>query len=271
MPPPYINSHIDQCLLHPGPKSSRSVLKTSSAGQRLSDVSESLANTSGSHAVEAKSWSPLQVPPKLVGTLASEKLLRTSLKRYGVPTDGKKQDLIHRYNTFRVEVEAANDRQESTTYESLARKVVQKEKALAAASLLQKIKSSEVKPYIHGCSYSQPVKNEAREELEDNAHLLLSHPREIILCGDDFHDLIKVTTMRDELRKKLNDNNHRKGTSFQEEVQEGVEMAAGSIPQDDGEVNDMDSKINRDRIIRAELEAATEDLGHCFCSDDEVW
>lgn len=44
------------------------------------------------------------------------------------------QDMLERYNRLRLEVELANDRQECTSYEKLARRVVQQERQRAAGA-----------------------------------------------------------------------------------------------------------------------------------------
>lgn len=62
----YINSHVDQCL----------------------------ANAGGQHCGPAggtSTWLPLPVPAKIVPSFASEKSLRQMLKKYSLPTDGKKK------------------------------------------------------------------------------------------------------------------------------------------------------------------------------------
>ena len=73
---------------------------------------------------------------QVVPTLVSEKALRSLLQRFGLPFDGRKAELLERYNALRLEVEVANDRRERTTYARLVRRVVAAERGKAASAFL---------------------------------------------------------------------------------------------------------------------------------------
>jgi hypothetical protein len=160
-----LNSHIDSCLAHPPEKTG--------------------------NAPSASTWKPVQVPPKLMGTLATEKSIRQALRKYSLPAaDGRKADLIDRYNRFRMEVTLANDTQEQTTYEKIAWRVSNKERKRAAASL-RRMNTAAPKPVIDMTTTNQT---------DVDAY---SHPREIQTQGYSFEELIRVTRLRDAVRKRM--------------------------------------------------------------------
>lgn len=199
----YINSHIDQCLSHGnainnGNESNRSKNCEKNEDRKMTNA--------GGQELEVKTR--LVVPPKLVGTLSSEKLLKTTLKRYGLPTDGKKSEMIDRYNKFRLEVETANDKQEITSYEKLARRVAHKERQIAAASLLNTSISKSSKKMKKGSIYYSTTADGVVEIADGPVQEKLEyhHPRDIELTGCTFEELIEVTKQRDALRRKLNAN-----------------------------------------------------------------
>jgi hypothetical protein len=207
----FVNSHIDHCLVNIDRQNANT---TTEAGAKPghpsteNDESESKKNT-------CEDWAPLPVPPKFIGNLVTEKMIRASLRKYGVATDGKKPELIDRYNTFRLEIEIANDRQEKTTYDKIASRISQKERAKAAASLLNKPISGSSKRQIHESRTltltgmnQQRVQTTILPQGQTHTDVLnvdlskISHPREIELHGSSFEDLIKVTLLRDRFRKK---------------------------------------------------------------------
>lgn len=165
-----LNTHIDSCLAQ-GPG------KAPNAGNRPS----------------ASAWKPLQVPPKLMANLTSEKTVRNSLRKYGIPAEGRKSDLLDRYNRFRMEVTIANDRQEHTTYEKIAWRVSKKEKRKAAASLLR----MDLHPQ-QPSQKNRPVNDTAHHGID-----AYSHPREVQTQGHSYQELIRVTKLRDAVRKKM--------------------------------------------------------------------
>ena len=105
----YINSHVDQCLNNP------------QAAELRMHTQQAEAGPSRQHHAH---FVPLVVPPKLVPTLVSEKSLRQMLRKYDVSAEGKKPELLEKYNKLRIEVELANDRQEKTTYSRLAKNML---------------------------------------------------------------------------------------------------------------------------------------------------
>ncbi|KAI8101427.1 hypothetical protein M9435_001533 [Picochlorum sp. BPE23] len=165
-----LNSHIDSCLAQPLEKASN--VENQSSGS---------------------TWKPLQVPPKLMGSLASEKSIRQALRKYSLPaTEGRKADLIDRYNRFRMEVTLANDKQEQTTYEKIAWRVSKKEKRRAAASLLRMDMQATT------------TTSKAVIDMTDHTDIdAYSHPREVQIHGSSFEELIRVTKLRDAVRKKM--------------------------------------------------------------------
>ncbi|GAB4819882.1 hypothetical protein N2152v2_006928 [Parachlorella kessleri] len=82
---------------------------------------------------EEEEFVPLLVPAKLVPSLVTDKTLRGFLQKYGLPTDGKKKDMMERYNALRLAVETANDRHERVTYQQLSSRVVRQERQRASA------------------------------------------------------------------------------------------------------------------------------------------
>ncbi|KDD72725.1 hypothetical protein H632_c2972p0 [Helicosporidium sp. ATCC 50920] len=75
---------------------------------------------------------PLAVPPKLVPSLSSERALRSLLRRYHLPTEGRKGELAERYARLRLEAQTANDRGEQATFAVLAQRVVAQERKRVA-------------------------------------------------------------------------------------------------------------------------------------------
>lgn len=77
----YINSHVDQCLAG-GQEPAAGVGGGGTAPAGRQKLQQGVA---------AEPFEPLAVPVKLVPNLASERSLRQLLKRYSLPTDGKKK------------------------------------------------------------------------------------------------------------------------------------------------------------------------------------
>lgn len=204
----FVNSHIDQCLVNADRQNT-----TTEAGAKTghpSTESKELESKKSTY----EDWAPLPVPPKFIGNLVTEKMIRASLRKYGVATDGKKPELIDRYNKFRLEIEIANDRQEKTTYDKIASRISQKERVKAAASLLNKPISSSSKRQMNDSRMTlpgmnqQPVQTNILPQGQTKTDVLdvdlskISHPREIQLHGASFEHLIQVTLLRDRFRKK---------------------------------------------------------------------
>lgn len=202
----FINSHVDRCLVDVDRQNANTTTEAGNPIGRSEAVEE---KTEDGHA----DWAPLPVPPKFVGNLVTEKMIRASLRKYGVSTDGKKPELIDRYNKFRLEIEIANDKQEKTTYDKIASRISQKERVRAAASLLNKPVNSGSKRQINDSSM-KPTGNrpQAQTNVLPDAQVhtrglhvdfsKMSHPREIELHGSSFKDLIQVTLLRDRFRKQ---------------------------------------------------------------------
>eukprot|EP00890_Picochlorum_soloecismus_P002726 jgi/Picsp_1/3454/NSC_06292-R1_e3 ubiquitin-protein ligase rad18 len=204
----FINSHIDQCLVDIDGQNANGTAETGTKrGHAMG--SEALEGKKDGHA----DWTPLPVPPKFIGNLVTEKMIRASLRKYGVATDGKKPELIDRYNRFRLEIEVANDKQETTTYDKIASRISQKERVRAAASLLNKpVSSSSKRQFNDSRMKLASNRQEAQANILPQAQThnggpdvdfsKIGHPREIELHGSSFAELIKVTLLRDRFRKK---------------------------------------------------------------------
>ncbi len=152
-------------------------------------------------------WKPLEVPSKIIGTLANDKTIKNALRKYGLPCEGKKPELIDRYNRFRTEVEIANDKQEVTTYEKIVFRIAKQESYKAAASLF-KYKKNETSSL--NTSMMRSTKKEIKMIDKDGVIDMTlqsspaKHPSEIVLPDDpSYTDLIRITKRRDRLRKQL--------------------------------------------------------------------
>jgi len=159
----------------------------------------------------------LAVPPKLVAALVTDKQLRAMLKRYGLASDGKKADLLERYNRFRLAVETANDREERTSYERLAFRLAGQEKRKAAASLLSSRTTStpsgtiiECGGFGGGAGIHGSVRQHIRIESVPPGPEGATTGEGLTLTGWSFKELIAVCRARDRARKAartLNPNN----------------------------------------------------------------
>lgn len=93
----YINSHVDLCLLGGGggdgsSQPGKAVMGDAEAGVGNRQLlSVSVAHQNEEALVPGEPFRPLMVPPKVVPGLASEKSLRALLKKYSLPTEGKKK------------------------------------------------------------------------------------------------------------------------------------------------------------------------------------
>ncbi|KAI3434470.1 hypothetical protein D9Q98_002547 [Chlorella vulgaris] len=128
----YILEHVDSCLASGGATEQPTA---GGSNSRLGSAARPAA-PSAAAAAAGSVFKPLAVPAKLVPSLTSEKALRAACKRYGLPLEGRKKDLLERYNTLRLLVEVANDKQEGITYERLAKRVVQQQRQDAASKML---------------------------------------------------------------------------------------------------------------------------------------
>lgn len=135
----------------------------------------------------------LTVPPRLVPTLISEKSLRAALRKYGLPSEGRKSELLERYNRMRLAVETANDKGEAVSYAKLAHKVMAQERQRAVASLLVQTDN------ING-SFAKPgalhVENTTTIDKDLDVVTYVVGP------GTSFKELIAVTKARDAARKR---------------------------------------------------------------------
>jgi hypothetical protein len=91
-----------------------------------------------------------------------------------------------------MEVTLANDKQEQTTYEKIAWRVSKKEKRRAAASLLRMDMQATTTPKASVIDMTDHTDIDA-----------YSHPREVQIQGSSFEELIRVTKLRDAVRKKM--------------------------------------------------------------------
>lgn len=162
------------------------------------------------------SWKPLEVPSKIIGTLANDKTIKAALKKYGIPCEGKKSELMDRYNRFRTEVEIANDKHEATTYERIVFRIAKQEKYKAAASLFKSRTNdtSTLHPSTSMfCTSLGQVQKKKSKRRDDNQGGIIDmtlqsppakHPSDIQLPEDpSYEDLIKITKRRDRLRRRL--------------------------------------------------------------------
>lgn len=221
----YINSHVDSCLRRsqngdvPSP-SQALPLPSSRLGPGLVGIGVVCHNYNKNNGKEAdasmpinpeKSFQLLPVPPKLAPALATDKSLRGMLKKYGLPVEGKKPELLDRYNKFRLTVELANDRGEPTSYDQLAKKVMK----MAASTERQK--PGLLAPLLlQGREGHHHHHNSRPSSSSGGGGGMLQHPssslgaafggggphdNSIPLTGYSFKELIEVARKRDAARK----------------------------------------------------------------------
>lgn len=274
---------MDQCLvsttLHPsqtaaGVDENKAVALESSSGgagtSGMTNVSKgSVEDLTEDHLCTKKSplelFKPLIIPPKIVGSLTSDKSLRDMLKKYSLQTDGKKNELIERYNKFRLEVQTANDREEKVTYARIAQRVSAQEKQRAAMSLLR---SSTQVNKIGGDLISGVKKS-------TGADFVGADGLPIILTGSSFKELIAVTKARDAARRAARANNEEKRNMEQQSddnhmKREGAELVlnAGTQPHtisDKGE--HIETIAEKKRRVLSELGLET----GSYDDDDDEW
>lgn len=178
----YINSHVDQCLI-----------STSENSRSHKAIVQNQKKSSDSVVQDEKASCMLTVPPRLVPTLVSEKSLRAALRKYGLPSEGRKSELLERYNRMRLAVETANDKGEAVSYAKLAHKVMAQERQRAVASLLVQTDN------ING-SFAKPgalhVENTTTIDKDLDVVTYVVGP------GTSFKELIAVTKARDAARKR---------------------------------------------------------------------
>lgn len=210
----FINSHVDLCLVG-GSQPSKAAGGSGDGGSRASIAAAATRAEKGP-------FEPLAVPPKLVPSLTTDKSLRQLLRKYGMNTDGKKKELLDRWSRLRLAVEMANDKQESTTYKQLAKRVAAQERQMAAVQLLQPASKAVGTASVAGaairataaavgaaehCSaaaapWASGQDAAAPGTLQVDADSA-SHPAAIILTGCSYRELIAVTRQRDALRKRV--------------------------------------------------------------------
>ena len=181
----YINSHVDACLN--GHSS-----KAAPPEQAEPDQARTEAQAPSASAAPE----PLVLPPKLVPTFLTDKALRQLLKRFCLPTDGRRAEMVTRYTRLRREVEVANDRGERTSYARLARRVLGAERQVAAATLLGGGAPAEAH---HPCASGGraavvDLVGGGRDVLRDTTNSDL---------GDSWRELVEATRRRDAARKAL--------------------------------------------------------------------
>ena len=227
----YINSHVDSCLRRsqngdmPSP-SQPPPLPTSRLGSGTGVVGCHINNNknNNSNGKEAgisifsvnpdKSFQPLPVPPKLAPALATDKSLRGMLKKYSLPVEGKKPELLDRYNKFRLAVELANDRGEPTSYDRLAKKAMkmavstERQKTGLLAPLLFQGREGHLQHHHNSRPSSSSGRGGGGGMLQDPSSSVGAalggggaHENSIPLTGYSFKELIEVTRKRDAARK----------------------------------------------------------------------
>ena len=110
------------------------------------------------------------------------------------------QELLERYSKLRLAVEMANDKHEHTTYEQLAKRVMQLERRRAAAHLM--ISGASSRP----SSGVLPAGHKPGHDLaaaQPTSAGLVPRPASIALAGHSFEDLIAATRQRDALHRAL--------------------------------------------------------------------
>lgn len=263
----YINSHVDQCLLteslgkkgsgnksmygdvveRPGesmpssafPKNRESLESDDTRSSRAMNNSTKLGHHYlGSNGSNSIKFQPLNVPPKLVAAITTEKTLRTSLKKFNLPTDGKKPDLMARYNAFRIAVQTANDRGEPTSYSRIASHIASQERRRAvAATISGNLGNNAVATKYNTDSITTRYKlssgimsSENEKELgiagTNNPGLTNENNPMSVSMGCSFEELIAITKARDEARKKeaLRDKNAAFTDANQKSMKDGDRM-----------------------------------------------
>jgi len=228
----YINSHVDSCLRRsqngdmPSP-SQPPPLPTSRLGPGPGVVGchtyNDNNNNNNSNGKEAdisissgnpeNSFQPLPVPPKLAPALATDKSLRGMLKKYSLPVEGKKPELLDRYNKFRLAVELANDRGEPTSYDRLVKK------AMKVAVSTERQKPGLLAPLLFQGKECHHYHHNSIPSSSGGGGGMLQHPsssvgaalgggvgggaheNSIPLTGYSFKEMIEVTRKRDAARK----------------------------------------------------------------------
>jgi len=119
-----------------------------------------------------------------------------ALRKYGLPSEGRKPELLERYNRMRLAVETANDKGEAVSYAKLAHKVLAQERQRAVASLLgqtDNINGSFTKP---GALHVENMTIDKDLDVGENRGAYVVGP------GTSFKELIAVTKARDAARKR---------------------------------------------------------------------
>ena len=111
------------------------------------------------------------------------------------------QELLERYSKLRLAVEMANDKHEHTTYEQLAKRVMQQERRRAAAHLM--IPGALSRPTGDGLPAGHNPGHELAAAREPTSAGLVPRPASIALAGHSFEDLIAATRQRDALHRAL--------------------------------------------------------------------
>jgi len=181
---------------------------------------------------------PLAVPPSLVPSLASDKIIRAALKKYSLPSDGKKSEMFDRYSQFRTAVLTANDRQERTSYAKIAQEMAAQERQRAAAALLGGPGNGNNGKFGAGATggvFRQGNGNHRpSSELNYNNKIGNGQKRggdPMVLQGDSFEELIAVTKARDAARRAA-----RAAAAAEEEEEEQKVDRFNTLRQQDSPV-----------------------------------
>ncbi|KAL4516507.1 hypothetical protein Ndes2526B_g05104 [Nannochloris sp. 'desiccata'] len=248
----YINSHVDACLnsggglasgsggfgseeLDPGVATDKHnatlplVPPPAPAQLAAARITENKSNLRASKPPSPRQCPhiPLAVPPCLVPALASDKIIRAALKKYNLPSDGKKSEMFDRYSQFRTAVLTANDRQERTSYNKIAQKMAAQERQRAAAALLG---GGGAKSAVGGGLRQGNGTHKQSSALNNNSKNKNNEKRvcgdPTVLQGDSFEELIAVTKARDAARRAA-----RAATAASEE--EEREAVAAAVRKDE--------------------------------------
>lgn len=204
----FINAHVDLCLA-----GGSHVAKTAGAAAGVATVGDRQPPVP---TIAAGPFQPLAVPAKIVPSLTSEKSLRQLLRKYCLPSDGKKKELLDRYSKLRLAVEMANDKQVLVSYEQLAKRLAAQERQMAAVQLLQPVgsaaaaaatgtgasrKPAAVSAAAVGGSLLTPRSGAGAAAIQPDDSSI--DAATITLVGCSFDELIAVTRRRDRARRAL--------------------------------------------------------------------
>ena len=274
----YINSHMDACLAGDGgggggqkqqkEASPNAIMRHGSGNSTGNKAPPShphpqtaplVEKSSKNQEKEQKPFVPLALPPVLLPTIASDKTVRLLLKRFSLPTDRKKADMVDLYSSFRLAVATANDRQEATTYERLARQVVAKERQRAMAVMqapttaLMAHHQQQNRIKRNGYSTGGGGGQHSNTDATDGTP---PPPDAFELKNCSFEELIRVTKARDAAKKAAR---QIMPNTKEEEEEDGGREGGGALKENlgDGVRLSLAKQPNNEAMIAEEVKQAT--------------